>query len=73
MEQLTLNISYESEVEIIASSAFNFRIELVKKIGKNDFNDIFDISKDLADIFGNKFLLTEKNILKIVQALTLKI
>ena len=33
MEQLSLNISYESEVEIIASSAFNFRIELVKKIG----------------------------------------
>ena len=64
MEQLTLNISYESEVEIIASSAFNFRIELVKKIGKNDLNDIFDISKDLADIFGNKFLLTEKNVLK---------
>ena len=33
MEQLTLNIPNSSEIEIIASSAFNFRIELIKKIG----------------------------------------
>ena len=64
MEQLSLNISYESDIELIASSAFNFRIELVKKIGQNDLESIFEISKDLADIFGNNFLLTEKNILK---------
>ena len=64
MEQLSLNISYESKVEIIASSAFNFRIELVEKLGADDFDAIFEISKDLAEIFGNKFLLTESNIFK---------
>ena len=64
MEQLSLNISYESEVKIIASSAFNFRIELVKKIGVDDYDKIFEISHDMANVFGNKFLLTENNILK---------
>ena len=54
MGQLILNITEESEVKIIASSAFNFRIELVLKLGKNDLKDIFDISKDLAEIFDNK-------------------
>ena len=49
MGQLILNITEESEVKIIASSAFNFRIELVIKLGKNDLKDIFNISKDLAD------------------------
>ena len=64
MGQLTLNITHESELKVIASSAFNFRIELVLKIGKDDFSDIFEISKDLAEIFDNKFLIDEKNIHK---------
>ena len=33
MGQLTLNIIQESEVKVIASSAFNFRIELVNQLG----------------------------------------
>ena len=56
MEQLTLNITEESDVKIIASSAFNFRIELVLQIGHNDLDDVFEISKDLADTFNNNFL-----------------
>ena len=40
MEQLILNITDESETKLIASSAFNYRVELVKNIGKNDFDDI---------------------------------
>ena len=64
MGQLILNITEESEVKIIASSAFNFRIELVIKLGKNDLKDIFNISKDLAEIFDNNFLLDENNINK---------
>ena len=59
MEQLTLNITEESDVKVIASSAFNFRIELVLQIGHDDIDDIFDISKDLADTFDNNFLLNE--------------
>ena len=31
MEQLTFNIINKSKVEIIASSAYNFRIELLKE------------------------------------------
>ena len=64
MGQLILNIIEESEVQIIASSAFNFRIELINKLGKNDLNYIFEISKDLAEIFDNNFLLNKNNINK---------
>ena len=35
MEQLSLNIGEKSEVKVIASSAYQFRVELVKKVGKN--------------------------------------
>ena len=71
MEQLTLNITEESDVKIIASSAFNFRVELVLQVGENDLSDIFNISKDLAEIFGNNFLLDEKNIYKYFNVKTL--
>ena len=64
MQQLKLNIINESETKIIAESAFNFRIELILNLGKNDLNDIFNISKNLAEIFDNNFLLTENNVLK---------
>jgi len=64
MGQLTLNITEESELKVIASSAFNFKVELVLNIGTDDFNNIFEISKDLAKVFNNNFLLNEKNIYK---------
>ena len=55
MGQLTLNITEESDVKIIASSAFNFRIELVLQIGHDDLNDVFEISKDIDT--SNRLLL----------------
>ena len=64
MEQLTLNISDKSQLKIIASSAYNFRIELIEKIGKNDIEQIINISRDLTKNFNNNILLSEKNILK---------
>jgi len=64
MGQLILNITEQSEVRVIAASAFNFRIELVLELGKNDLQDIFNISKDLAEIFDNNFLLNENNVNK---------
>ena len=64
MEQLTLNIPNSSETKVIASSAFNFRIELVKKIGNDDIPDLINISKNLSEIVSNDLLLSEKNILK---------
>ncbi len=64
MEQLKLNIIDTSEVKIIASAAYNFRIELIINLGKDDLENIFMISDDLAQIFDNSFLLNEKNISK---------
>ena len=34
MEQLLLKMDNTSDVKVLASSAYSFRIELVKKIGK---------------------------------------
>jgi len=64
MGQLTLNITEESELKVIASSAFNYKVELVLKIGTDDFNNIFEVSKDLAEVFDNNFLIDESNIYK---------
>ena len=64
MEQLTLNIASKSTVKIIASSAYNFRVELIEKIGNEDANEIINISKDLSEVFGNDVILTKDNILK---------
>ena len=64
MQQLKLNISNESEIKVIASSAFSFRIELILDLGLDDLDDICNISKNLANIFGNDFLLNEDNVLK---------
>jgi len=64
MKQLSLNIIDESIVKVIASSSYDFRIEIIKQIGKSDINNIIDISKDLSKIYGNHLLITEKNIHK---------
>ena len=39
--------------------------------GHDDINDVFDISKDLADTFDNNFLLNENNIHKYFNSKTL--
>jgi len=64
MKQLSLNIMDDSIVETVASSSFNYKIEIIKKIGKSDVNQIIDISKDLSDKYGNHLLISEQNILK---------
>ena len=64
MNQLSLNIEEKSEIQVIASSAYQFRIELVKKIGKEDRNDLIRISKSLLETFGSHAVLTTHNINK---------
>ena len=64
MEQLSINITSKSDVKVIASSAYDFRIELILKLGKDDANEIISISKDLDNIFDNNMLLTNENITK---------
>ena len=57
MEQLTFNIINKSKVEIIASSAYNFRIELLEKLGKDDLPYILEIANELSEIYGNHILI----------------
>tara|TARA_B100000579_G_C22616891_1_gene750007 strand:- start:313 stop:879 length:567 start_codon:yes stop_codon:yes gene_type:complete len=64
MKQLSLNISQESDVKVIASSAYQFRVELVKKVGKNDIKSLIDISQYLSEKFGDHASLTKTNIHK---------
>jgi len=71
MEQLLLKMDDASEVKIIAASAYNFRIELVKKVGKDDIPALIEISHCLADQFGKQALLTKTNIPKYFNAETL--
>ena len=71
MEQLLLKMDDTSEVKVIAASAFNFRIELVKKVGKNDIPSLIEISQCMADRFGKQALLTKTNIPKYFNAETL--
>ena len=71
MEQLLLKMDEKSEVKVIAASAFNFRIELVKKVGKDDIPGLIDISHCMADRFGPQALLTKTNIPKYFNSETL--
>ena len=64
MEQLLLKIGEESEIQVIAASAYNFRIELVKKVGKNDLDAFIEVSRCMADKFGPQALLSKTNIHK---------
>ena len=64
MEQLSLNIGEKSEVRVIASSAYQFRVELIKKVGKDDINGLVEVSKYLANKFGKQALLSKTNIHK---------
>tara|TARA_B100000029_G_C17304965_1_gene862129 strand:+ start:235 stop:867 length:633 start_codon:yes stop_codon:yes gene_type:complete len=64
MEQLSLNIASETKFKIIASSAYDFRIELISQIGETDVTELIHISENLADVFGDSLLLTKENILK---------
>ena len=71
MEQLLLKMDDMSDVKVIAASAYHFRIELVKKVGKNDIQNLFDISHCMADRFGKQALLTKTTIPKYFNAETL--
>ena len=70
MEQLLLKMDDASEVKVIAASAYNFRIELVKKVGKDDIPALIQISNCMADRFGKQALLTKTNIPKYFNAET---
>ena len=61
----------ESQSNFIASSQYNFQIELIKKVGDNDIKKIIEISQELVEIFGTHSLLNEKSIHKYFNSKTL--
>ena len=61
MTNIESEINQSSITTNIASSG-TFKIELIKKIGKSDKEDLIEISKSLAAEYGSKSLLTEKTI-----------
>ena len=71
MSQLSLNIEEESDIQVIASSAYNFRIELIKRIGKKDINEILNMEDSLSESFGLNSVFTEYNINKYFNEKTL--
>ena len=54
----------KTESKIIASSQYNFQIELIKFVGEKDTIKLKEISNELVDIFGANSSLSEKNITK---------
>ena len=51
-----------SEYTTIAESKDNFRIELMKKVGIDDQNQLINLSKELEEIFGPHSQLSENKI-----------
>ena len=71
MEQLLLKMDDTSDVKVIASSAYDFRIELVTRVGKDDVPGLIEISNCMATRFGRQALLTRTNIQKYFNSETL--
>ena len=71
LEPIKSDMLENSEVKIIASSQYNFQIELILNIGTKDIPDLIETSKGLVDVFGENALLNENNIYKYFNQKTL--
>ena len=63
MEQLEFASKKDSITRVIASSGV-FQIELLEHVGENDFSILIEISKHLAQEYGQKAILTKATIHK---------
>ena len=63
MNKTIIQDSSLSEVDEIASSD-NFTIELIKRLGKNDYDPLIEISHSLAEEYGEKYILNNNTIEK---------
>ena len=61
MNKTIIQDSSLSEVDEIASSG-NFTIELIKRLGENDYDPLIEISHSLADEYGEKYILNDNTI-----------
>ena len=71
MKQLSLNIVNKSITKVVASSSYDYKIELIKNIGLDDIENILKISTDLSEIYGNRLIINKDNILKYFNSKTL--
>ena len=58
MNKTIIQDSSLSEVDEIASSG-NFTIELIKRLGENDYDPLIEISYSLAEEYGKKYILND--------------
>ena len=58
MNKTIIQDSSFSEVDEIASSG-NFTIELIKRLGENDYKPLIEISHSLAKEYGEKYILND--------------
>jgi len=63
VEQLKFESKKESVTRVIASSGV-FQIELLEHVGENDYTALIEISKHLAQDYGQKAILTKATIHK---------
>ena len=63
MKQLEFDISSGSKSRTIASSGV-FKIELIEHVGEEDFQSLIDISRHLAEDYGQSTILTKNTIHK---------
>ncbi|NOZ74893.1 MAG: GNAT family N-acetyltransferase [FCB group bacterium] len=63
MEQLSFDINHQSDSRIIATSG-DFQIELLQHVGEQDYPALIDISRHLAQEYGEKAVLTKSTIHK---------
>ena len=63
MNKTIIQDSSLSEVDEIASSG-NFTIELIRRLGENDYDPLIEISHSLADEYGEKYILNDNTIRK---------
>ena len=70
-DELKSNQLLATESSIIASSQYNFQIELIKSVGLEDAEKLIEISSELVDIFGPHSQLTKNNINKYFNSKTL--
>lgn len=63
MEQLEFDIAAGSKSRVIASSGV-FQIELIEHVGEEDYNALIEISRHLAEDYGESVILTRNTIHK---------
>ena len=62
--QLTLEIAEKTQSRVIASSYYNFQIELMEKVGEEDIPNLILISEHLVEEFTESVRLTKTSIRK---------